>query len=79
MVKSDNSGEPGFISANTDKKKHPFYRMLSPGDNNNIVQLDLVIICDSRKLDEQGYKGAPDLVIEIISPFIQEKIVYHYH
>jgi hypothetical protein len=48
-------------------------------DNNNIVQLDLldlVIICDPGKLDEQGCKGAPDLVIEIISPFIQEKIVF---
>ena len=39
----------------------------------NIVQPDLSIICDPSKLDEQGCKGAPDLVIEIISPFTAKK------
>ena len=33
-----------------------------------VVQPDLVIVCDDNKLDERGCKGAPDLVIEIISP-----------
>lgn len=39
----------------------------------NIVQPDLSVICDPSKLDEQGCKGAPDLVIEIISPFTAKK------
>ncbi|WP_156801931.1 Uma2 family endonuclease [Desulfurispora thermophila] len=34
----------------------------------NVVQPDLVIICDSRKIDERGCQGAPDLVVEILSP-----------
>ncbi len=33
-----------------------------------VVQPDLCVICDESKLDEQGYNGAPDLVIEILSP-----------
>ncbi len=33
-----------------------------------VVQPDLCVICDETKLDEQGCNGAPDLVIEILSP-----------
>lgn len=33
-----------------------------------VVQPDLVVICDPSKLDGHGCKGAPDLVIEILSP-----------
>lgn len=33
-----------------------------------IVQPDLCIICDEAKLDEQGCNGAPDLIVEILSP-----------
>lgn len=33
-----------------------------------VVQPDLCIICDPEKLDERGCIGAPDLVIEILSP-----------
>jgi Uma2 family endonuclease len=33
-----------------------------------VVQPDLCIICDETKLDERGAIGAPDLVIEILSP-----------
>ena len=33
----------------------------------SVVQPDLVVVCESSKLDERGCKGAPDLVVEIIS------------
>lgn len=33
-----------------------------------VVQPDLCVICDEAKLDEQGCNGAPDLVVEILSP-----------
>ncbi len=33
-----------------------------------VVQPDLCVVCALEKLDEQGCKGAPDLVIEILSP-----------
>jgi Uma2 family endonuclease len=33
-----------------------------------VVQPDLCVICDSSKLDDRGCNGAPDLIIEILSP-----------
>jgi Uma2 family endonuclease len=33
-----------------------------------VVQPDLCVICDPSKLDEKGCIGAPELVIEILSP-----------
>jgi Uma2 family endonuclease len=33
-----------------------------------VVQPDLCVICDPGKLDERGCLGAPDLIIEILSP-----------
>ncbi len=33
-----------------------------------VLQPDLCVICDLAKLDDQGCVGAPDLVVEILSP-----------
>lgn len=33
-----------------------------------VVQPDIYVVCDLEKLDEKGCLGAPDLIIEIISP-----------
>ena len=33
-----------------------------------VVQPDLCVICDTQKIDERGCLGAPDLIIEILSP-----------
>ena len=33
-----------------------------------VVQPDICIICDLKKLDDKGCLGAPDLVVEILSP-----------
>jgi Uma2 family endonuclease len=33
-----------------------------------VVQPDISVICDNSKLDERGCIGAPDLIIEIVSP-----------
>lgn len=38
------------------------------GEYTTVVQPDLGVICDASKLDEKGCAGAPDLVIEILSP-----------
>lgn len=40
-------------------------------DETNYVEPDISIICDSSKLDEKGCHGAPDWIIEIISPYNQ--------
>lgn len=52
----------------------PFDVRLPTSDNqqdndiSNIVQPDIVIVCDPDKLDEKGCRGAPDWVIEVLSP-----------
>lgn len=33
-----------------------------------VVQPDLAVFCDPAKLDDRGARGAPDLIIEVISP-----------
>ncbi len=38
-----------------------------------VVQPDIVVICDKAKLDDAGCKGAPDLIIEILSPATARK------
>ncbi|MBQ2450806.1 MAG: Uma2 family endonuclease [Lachnospiraceae bacterium] len=37
-------------------------------DNSNYVEPDVSVICDKDKLDERGCNGAPDWIIEVISP-----------
>lgn len=37
-------------------------------DVKSVVQPDIVVICDKSKLDEKGCRGAPDWIIEIVSP-----------
>lgn len=51
----------------------PFDVRLPEGDEPDehiltVVQPDISIICDEKKLDDKGCKGAPDAVIEITSP-----------
>lgn len=33
-----------------------------------VIQPDLCVVCDPEKLDEQGCNGAPDFIIEVLSP-----------
>ena len=42
-------------------------------DEKNVVQPDLFIICDEKKITEDYVQGPPDLVIEIISPSTEVK------
>ncbi|GLR17867.1 Uma2 family endonuclease [Portibacter lacus] len=47
--------------------------------SNTVVQPDLCIICDSSKIEKAGCFGAPDLVIEIISPnTLKKDLEYKY-
>ena len=47
-------------------------RLAKKGEKDNeiytVVQPDLCVVCDADKLDERGCWGAPDLIIEILSP-----------
>ena len=37
-------------------------------DRENIVEPDISVICDRKKLTDRGCTGAPDWIVEIISP-----------
>lgn len=45
----------------------PFAVFLN-NDEKNYLEPDISVICDTSKLDEQGCHGAPDWIIEIVSP-----------
>ncbi len=39
-----------------------------PKDVDTVVQPDILVVCDKSKFDDKGVRGAPDLIIEILSP-----------
>ncbi len=45
-----------------------------------VVQPDIVVVCERGKLDDRGCKGAPDIVIEVLSPYTAKKdMITKYH
>jgi len=44
-----------------------------------VLQPDICIICDPSKVEEKGCLGAPDIVIEILSPFTNKKELKYKH
>lgn len=46
----------------------PFAVKLFGDDSSTIVEPDISVICDQDKLTDKGCSGAPDWIIEIISP-----------
>lgn len=40
-------------------------------DDHNYVEPDISVICDSNRIDDRGCNGAPDFIIEIVSPSSQ--------
>jgi Uma2 family endonuclease len=39
----------------------------------DVVQPDVLVVCDPAKLDDRGCRGAPDFVIEVLSPSTTER------
>ena len=66
------------ISRNIASQFLPFFRgtscetFIAPTDvvfdDTNVVEPDLMVVCDRTKIAERCIEGAPDLVIEILSP-----------
>lgn len=50
----------------------PFAVKLFGDDDKTIVEPDISVICDKSKLTDKGCSGAPDLIIEIVSPSTQQ-------
>jgi Uma2 family endonuclease len=53
-------GAPFDVRLPVKSKKHT--------DIDTVVQPDICVVCDMEKLDDLGCVGAPDLVVEILSP-----------
>lgn len=57
----------------------------SDDEIDTVVQPDLAVICDPAKLDDKGCRGAPDWIIEILSPHsaahdqIRKRALYERH
>jgi prevent-host-death family protein len=48
--------------------------LIKSKDNINVVQPDIIVICDTDKIDESGkYKGVPTLVVEVLSRSTRSK------
>lgn len=45
----------------------------APDDETGLLEPDITVVCDRDKLDEHGCKGAPDFIIEILSPSTQRR------
>lgn len=59
-----------YIDSNDDSCKvylAPFAVFLNENDT-NYVEPDISVICDSSKLTDKGCNGAPDWIVEIVSP-----------
>lgn len=59
-----------YIDTNDDSCKvylAPFAVFLNENDT-NYVEPDISVICDSSKLTDKGCNGAPDWIVEIVSP-----------
>ena len=46
----------------------PVHNKKKDSEITTVVQPDLCVVCDESKIDERGCCGAPDIVIEILSP-----------
>ncbi len=65
-----------FTQLNLFLKGHPCKAFISPidvrldadGADDTVVQPDIVVFCDRSKIGKNSCKGAPDLVIEVVSP-----------
>lgn len=50
-----------------------------------VIQPDIVVVCDENKLDDKGCRGAPDWIVEVLSPatasrdHVQKKALYERH
>ena len=68
---------PYFVAHECKIFHAPFDVRLLPNESHQqtytVVQPDICVVCDGSKLDERGCIGAPDLVVEILSPSTSQK------
>jgi Uma2 family endonuclease len=62
------SGKCEAFSAPFDVRLPLLSHQIKGNKASTVVQPDICVVCDLSKLDDRGCNGAPDLVVEILSP-----------
>ena len=57
-----------FLTGKSCKVYYAPFAVYLNDDNYTKVEPDIVVVCDMSKLNDKGCNGAPDLIIEILSP-----------
>jgi Uma2 family endonuclease len=57
-----------FLRGKSCKVYYAPFAVYLNNDNYTKVEPDIVVVCDKSKLTDEGFNGAPDLIIEILSP-----------
>ncbi len=56
---------------------NPCYTGIAPTDvvldDDSVVQPDVFLVCDEKKITEKNIQGAPDLIVEVVSPGTEVK------
>ncbi len=68
LIHNQLDGKPCEVYAAPFDVRLPDKTGATDNETNTVVQPDIVVICDPEKLDDRGCLGAPDLVVEILSP-----------
>jgi Uma2 family endonuclease len=75
-VKHQNLAGNFFVRLKTDEK-NKCYTGIAPTDvildQYNVVQPDVFVVCDRDKVGDNNVEGAPDLIIEVLSPGTEVK------
>lgn len=63
-----------ILGEHIDAKKLPCVAIVAPfavnlfADDSTFVEPDMLVVCDKNKLSDRACEGAPDLVVEVVSP-----------
>ena len=73
-------GKPCHVYAAPFDVLLPAFKGQEEDEVDTVVQPDISVICDMSKLTDKGCTGAPDLVVEILSPYTSRKdMVIKFH
>jgi len=71
-IKHQNIAGILYATLNQNLKGRSCRPFIAPADvvlsEHDVVQPDVLVVCDEKKITEANIQGAPDLVVEVLSP-----------